>query len=254
MAKPTSARFSAGPSLVPSPVTATTSRLRLIRLSMIPLTRVYLSWGEDRARTRSFGQILSTSSCFTCDTHTDRQTDSKHRRASLTNCNVFWTPLHGLSLAPGSMIEDCHIYCVVSCTGWTSRSGSCTSTLWWSTDVSSTWRRSTCRSTARRSLKLPVSSVCDLPLVISFYWSHDVVSAHSAVGLARRSGTHWQMNCELTLMIGLNQLWRLSFLSASLYVSKRGAEALIEIGCVVMSLVGWLSRACTVAKRCILGL
>ena len=32
-------------------------------------------------------------------------------------------------------------------------------------------------------------------------------------------------------------------------------EALIEIGCVVTSLVvGWLSRACTVAKRCILGL
>jgi len=30
-------------------------------------------------------------------------------------------------------------------------------------------------------------------------------------------------------------------------------EALIEIGCVVTSLVvGWLSRACTVAKRCIL--
>ena len=32
-------------------------------------------------------------------------------------------------------------------------------------------------------------------------------------------------------------------------------EALIEIGCVVTSLVvGWLSHACTVAKRCILGL
>ena len=48
------------------------------------------------------------------------------------------------------------------------------------------------------------------------------------------------------------------FLSASLYLVK---EALIEIGCVVTSLVvgwlvvgRWLSRACTVAKRCILGL
>jgi len=34
------------------------------------------------------------------------------------------------------------------------------------------------------------------------------VSAHSAVGvllwLARRSGTHWQMNCEITPVIGLN--------------------------------------------------
>ena len=43
------------------------------------------------------------------------------------------------------------------------------------------------------------------------------------------------------------------FLSASLYFKVK--EALIEIGCVVTSLVvGWLSRACTVAKRCILGL
>ena len=36
------------------------------------------------------------------------------------------------------------------------------------------------------------------------YWSNDIVSEHSAVGLllwpARRSGTHWQMNCELTLV------------------------------------------------------
>ena len=32
-------------------------------------------------------------------------------------------------------------------------------------------------------------------------------------------------------------------------------KALVEIGCVVTSLVvGWLSRACTVVKRCILGL
>jgi len=31
-------------------------------------------------------------------------------------------------------------------------------------------------------------------------------------------------------------------------------EVLIEIGCVMTSLVGWLSRAGTVAKRCILGL
>ena len=31
-------------------------------------------------------------------------------------------------------------------------------------------------------------------------------------------------------------------------------ETLIEIGCVVTSLVGWLSRTYTVAKRCILGL
>ena len=47
---------------------------------------------------------------------------------------------------------------------------------------------------------------------------------------------------------------RVSFLlSASLTLVK---EALIEIGCVMTSLVvgRWLSYACTVAKRCILGL
>jgi len=107
-----------------------------------------------------------------------------------------------------NMIKDCHIYCILSCTGWTSRSGSCISLLWWSTDVSRTRRRSICWTTACQSLKLPVVSNCNLPLVISFYWSHDIVSEHSAIGLllwlARCSGTHWQMNCKLTLVIGLN--------------------------------------------------
>jgi len=60
---------------------------------------------------------------------------------------------------------------------------------------------------------VPVSEVASrqqlrLPLVISFYWSHDIVSEHSVIELllwlARRSGTHWHMNCELTLVIGLN--------------------------------------------------
>ena len=57
MAKPTSAFFKAGPSLVPSPVTATTSLLALILLLMMPLTKVYLSTGCDLARTLSLGQI-----------------------------------------------------------------------------------------------------------------------------------------------------------------------------------------------------
>ena len=54
----------------------------------------------------------------------------------------------------GIMIEDCHIYCILSCTGWTSWSGSCTSLLWWSTDVSRTRRRSTCQNYC-----VPVSEV-----------------------------------------------------------------------------------------------
>ena len=59
IAKPTSALFSAGPSLVPSPVTATTSLLGLTLDLIMWSTKVYLSVGEDRARTRSCGQISS---------------------------------------------------------------------------------------------------------------------------------------------------------------------------------------------------
>jgi len=64
IANPTSARLSAGPSLVPSPVTATTSRCCVAQLSTIPLTKLYLSWGDERANTRNFGQ---TSSSFRCE-------------------------------------------------------------------------------------------------------------------------------------------------------------------------------------------
>ena len=42
----------------------------------------------------------------------------------------------------------------------------------------------------------------------------------------------------------------LYFLSASLYFSKRGAYS----DRLCRDVVGWLSRACTVAKECILGL
>ena len=66
IANPTSAFLRAGPSLVPSPVTATTSRFSVMRDSMIPLTSVYLSCGDDRASTRNFGQILSNPACETC--------------------------------------------------------------------------------------------------------------------------------------------------------------------------------------------
>lgn len=60
MAKPTSAFFKAGASLVPSPVTATTSRFFVLLLSMMPLTKTYLSDGWARAKTRSRGQIWSS--------------------------------------------------------------------------------------------------------------------------------------------------------------------------------------------------
>jgi hypothetical protein len=43
IAKPTSAFFKAGPSFVPSPVTATTSRVAFNFEAIIPLTRTYLS-------------------------------------------------------------------------------------------------------------------------------------------------------------------------------------------------------------------
>lgn len=59
IAKPTSAFFSAGASLVPSPVTATTSPLYLS-----PVTSAYLSSGLERAKTKSLSLILSNSSAF----------------------------------------------------------------------------------------------------------------------------------------------------------------------------------------------
>mmetsp|Transcript_31445 Transcript_31445/g.70737 ORF Transcript_31445/g.70737 Transcript_31445/m.70737 type:complete len:205 (-) Transcript_31445:1984-2598(-) len=69
MANPTSACFSAGASLVPSPVTATTCRdcfipfpaSMVILLFWMPVTSTSLSVGVERARTRSLGQILSNS-------------------------------------------------------------------------------------------------------------------------------------------------------------------------------------------------
>jgi len=57
IANPTSAFLRAGASLVPSPVTATTSPL-----SFNPVTKAYLSSGLDLARTRRLSLILSNSS------------------------------------------------------------------------------------------------------------------------------------------------------------------------------------------------
>ena len=88
MAKPTSAFFSAGPSLVPSPVTATTSRLALRLLSMMPFTKTYLSFGDDRAITRRLGQISSNCCWRTCMTSSTKTHDYNwakliHRTLSL---------------------------------------------------------------------------------------------------------------------------------------------------------------------------
>lgn len=57
IANPTSAFFRAGASLVPSPVTATTSPL-----SFNPTTKAYLSYGLDLASTNNLSLILSNSS------------------------------------------------------------------------------------------------------------------------------------------------------------------------------------------------
>lgn len=65
IANPTSAFFKAGPSFVPSPVTATTSRVGLIFDAIIPRTRTYLSCGDERANTRKCGQTLSNKLCST---------------------------------------------------------------------------------------------------------------------------------------------------------------------------------------------
>jgi len=70
----------------------------------------------------------------------------------------------------------------------------------------STRHRSIRRTTVCQSLKLPVVSNCDLPLVI-----HQLllIPRYRLRTFGRRavagpnSGTHWQMNCVLTLVIGL---------------------------------------------------
>ena len=68
------------------------------------------------------------------------------------------------------------------------------------------------------------------------------------------SGTLSPSHCELSIPSQL-VVASCHFLSDSLYVSKRGAywDRLCR-DVVGRWLVGWLSRACTVAKRCILGL
>ena len=59
IANPTSALLKAGASLVPSPVTATT-----LFLSFNPMTKAYLSSGQDLAKTTKSFQILSNSAWF----------------------------------------------------------------------------------------------------------------------------------------------------------------------------------------------
>lgn len=59
MANPTSAFLRAGASLVPSPVTATT-----FPLSLRPVTKQYLSYGLDLAKTSNLSLILSNSSAL----------------------------------------------------------------------------------------------------------------------------------------------------------------------------------------------
>jgi len=54
------------------------------------------------------------------------------------------------------------------------------------------------------------------------------------------------------IQVGQIKRGQLTFLSASLYFSKRGAYW--DRLCRDSLVVGWLSGACTVAKRCILGL
>ena len=108
IANPTSALFKAGPSFVPSPVTATTSRFGFILLSMIPLTSVYLSVGDDLASTRSFGQTLSNSSGFTwqliCQTFTPQINYYTKYYFNKNRRNMHSSPMEGtLGVAEGTM-------------------------------------------------------------------------------------------------------------------------------------------------------
>ena len=67
--------------------------------------------------------------------------------------------------------------------------------------------------------------------------------------LIKMSFTMSTLHCRF-IEVSMKKCMPLHFLSASLYFSKRGAywDRLCR------DVVGWLSHACTVAKRCILGL
>jgi len=99
------------------------------------------------------------------------------------------------------------------------------------------------------------------PVVLIFRLTEEMVITNSihmadrpSLLLVRRSETCSRTVCRTQTLArtARDALWR--FLSALLYVSKRGAYWDRLCRDVVGRLVRWLSRACTVAKRCILGL
>ena len=58
----------------------------------------------------------------------------------------------------------------------------------------------------------------------------------------RRSGTEWQMNCELTLVIGLKYLWRLSSLPLTSVFSALEAFAVMRYINWWLTLTLWTTR------------
>jgi len=109
-----------------------------------------------------------------------------------------------------------------------------------------------------------LSSLCEWLIWLQFlYYPSNWLQSYNKSLLSSYIG-HFTFWTSLSLSVSLSPKFGLrpkirqkvkSFLSASLYVSKRGAywDRLCR-DIVGRWLVGWLSRACTVAKRCILGL
>lgn len=99
IANPTSAFLRAGASFVPSPVTATT-----FPLSLSPVTRAYLSYGRDRARTNKFGYILSNYYSFrTVSTLTSSSFNSRFSASTLLIGQSHLIVLHFLQPTPPTL-------------------------------------------------------------------------------------------------------------------------------------------------------
>ena len=125
-----------------------------------------------------------------------------HGWQSLTSSNGSWTLLHVWSLRLGSSTVVCHSYCTTICTGWMFLSGCSTSWRWWSTVVWDGEPRRTSPTTACRSPRFLVASICDPPVAVnsSFLAS---VAALSALVLSPLRAQQFGILCLTVCMIQL---------------------------------------------------
>jgi len=154
------------------------------------------------------------------------------QKTLLTDFNAWWMRQLVSSLAPESSTAAWRVCFTLNYTGWTSLNESSINWEWWSTCTYKARRHSTWSTAAFLHQTLPVVSVSDLPLAIS--WSyHVIVAVGSDVGHSpwqvRRPGT-----CYLIISVIhrsasdlFDQHWRHSFSQCS------GTRSAVEALCVM---------------------